>query len=329
MEQSYPEFPADRQIGDDRGMRVVVPGGTGFLGSRLVARLAARGDEVIVLSRSEMRRAQARPEGKGRGAPRTSFAAWTPKEPGPWQRAIEEADAVVSLAGAGVMDEPWSERRMEELRASRVVSTRLVAEAVARGRKAVLVSASGIGIYGMRTDDVELDESAPVGTDVLADLCAKWEDATAPAKDAGARVVLARIGIALGRGGGAFEEMSRPYRFFVGGPLGGGKQWVSWVHVDDVVSALVHSIDARALEGAVNVSAPEPVRMDDFARALGRAWRRPAFLRVPSFAVRAMLGERADVLLTGQRVRPRRLAEERFAFAFPRLDDALADILAS
>jgi uncharacterized protein (TIGR01777 family) len=226
------------------------------------------------------------------------------------------------------MDSRWTEARLEELRASRIEPTRLIAEAIAGApKKAALVSASAVGIYGMRTDDETLDETGAHGTDVLARLCDDWEAAARPAASAGARVALARIGIVLGKRGGALAEMLPPYRAFVGGPLGGGAQWVSWVHEDDVVRALLLAIDR--LEGPFNVTAPEPVTMDALARAIGRATGRPSFFRVPAFALRALLGERAAVLLTGQRVVPRHLEREGFAFAFTSLDAALADILAS
>src|SRR5262249_55128717 len=188
-------------------VRVVVSGGTGFVGRAVVAMLAARGDEVVVLSRHE---------GKG-------LVKWTPRVAGPWQKEIEASDAVVSLAGAGVMDERWTPARLEELRASRVEPTRLISEAIARAKtKTVLVSASAVGIYGMRRDDAIRDETSPHGSDVLASICGGWEAATAAAADAGARVAMARIGIVLGKGGGALEKMAPPFRAFVGGPIGAG-----------------------------------------------------------------------------------------------------------
>jgi uncharacterized protein (TIGR01777 family) len=255
-------------------------------------------------------------------------AVWTPRAAGPWQREVEEADAVVGLAGAGVMDERWTPARVAELRASRVESTRLIAEAAARAeRKPVLLSASAVGVYGMREDAEVLDETSPHGKDVLAEICEGWEAATAPALDAGARVAVARFGLVLGKGGGALAKMAAPFRAFVGGPLGKGTQWMSWVHLEDTVRAIAFALDTPTFQGPFNVTAPNPVTMNDFARALGIALGRPAKMRVPAFALRAALGERAEALLTGQRVISARLEAAGFRFAFPALEAALADIM--
>jgi uncharacterized protein (TIGR01777 family) len=298
-------------------VRVVVTGGTGFVGRAVVAMLAARGDDVVVLSRKE-----------GKAPARVRVAVWTPRAEGAWQREIERADAVVGLAGASVMDDRWTPARLAELRASRVESTRLIADAAARAeRKPIVVSASGVGIYGMRTDDAVLDEASPQGTDVIAELAAAWEAANQPAADAGARVAVARIGVVLGKGGGALDKLVTPFRAFVGGPIGAGTQWMSWVHLEDVVRAIAFALDTPTFSGPFNVTAPKPVTMNDFARALGIALGRPARMRVPAFAVRAALGERAEVLLTGQRALPSRLEAAGFRFAFPGLEAALADIM--
>jgi uncharacterized protein len=304
-------------LAHDVPVRVVVSGGTGFVGRAVVAMLAARGDDVVVLSRKD-----------GKPTTRVRIVPWTPRAAGPWQREVEEADGIVALAGASVMEQRWTAARIAELRASRVESTRLIAEAVARAAtKPVLVSCSAVGIYGMRTDDVVCDEAAPHGKDVLAEICDAWEASTHSATEAGARVAIARIGVVLGTGGGALHEMITPFRAFVGGPIGPGTQWMSWVHLEDTVRAVAFALDTPALAGPFNVTAPKPVTMNDFARALGIALGRPAKLRVPAFALRAALGDRAEVLLTGQRAVPRRLEAEGFRFAFPGLESALADIM--
>jgi uncharacterized protein (TIGR01777 family) len=279
--------------------------------------LAARGDEVVVLSRSE-----------AKGEARVRVVRWTPRAAGPWQREVEAADAVVSLAGAPVMDERWTPARLAELRASRVEPTRLIADAIARAaQKPVLVSASAVGVYGMRTDDSVMDEASPHGDDVLAEICDAWEKEASRAADAGARVAVARIGIVLGTGGGALGKMAAPFRAFVGGPLGAGTQWMSWVHLEDTIRAIAFALDTGTFSGPFNLCAPKPVTMNDFARALGIAVGRPALMRVPAFVLRAALGDRAKVLLTGQRVVPKRLEAAGFRFAFPGLEAALADIM--
>jgi hypothetical protein len=317
MGAGYPGLRAFVGFVHPRGVKVVVSGGTGFIGQRLVAALEARGDDVVVLSRS--------------GSADGKRVQWTPTEEGPWMDVVGGADAVVHLAGAGVADERWTAERKIELRASRVLPTRLVARAIARAKKrpGVLVSASAVGYYGFRDDDVVLDESSPPGTDFLAETCVQWEGAADAAREAGTRVVHPRIGIVLGRESGALKEMLPPFRAFVGGPLGHGKQQMSWIHADDAVRALVFALDRSELSGPVDLTAPNPVSMDEFARTLGRVLHRPAFARVPALAVEAMLGkERAQIVLAGQRVLPRVLQKAGFEFRFQQLEDALRDLLA-
>ena len=294
-------------------MRVLVTGGTGFIGSALVAALRRRGDEVTVVSRGAP------------GAAGEAAVAWDDLG-----AAVEQADAVIHLAGEPVADRRWTPERLERIRSSRVDLTDRLARAVAGAahKPRVLVSASAVGIYGMLLDERVLDESSPAGDDVLARICVAWEAAADPARAAGVRVVHPRIGIVLGRGGGALAKMAAPYRYWVGGPVGSGKQWVSWIHLRDVVRALLFLVDRESLDGPVNVVGPDPTTMKDLGTAIGRALSRPSAVRVPAFALRALLGhELAQVLLTGQRSVPRKLLDAGFAFDFPRLDQALAEAL--
>ena len=292
-------------------MRVLLTGGTGFIGRALRDALGARGDDVVVVSR----RADA------------GSVAWSAIE-----SEVGRADAIVHLAGEPVAAARWTVARLEKIRVSRVETTTNLARAIERVRRRprVFVSASAIGIYGMRTDDERLDEKAPAGDDALARIVVAWEAAarpSGPSAMAGTRVVHPRFGIVLGQGGGALASMATPFKLFFGGSLGTGKQWLSWIHLRDAVRALLFAIDTEALAGPANIVAPAPTIMDDFAAALGHALHRPAVLRVPAVALRAALGGGlAGVLLTGQRVVPRRLLDAGFAFEFPRLDDALADI---
>jgi uncharacterized protein (TIGR01777 family) len=287
-------------------VRVVLTGGTGFIGRALAAALEARGDRVTIISRG--------------------------RAPG-WDAVgaeVAQADAVVHLAGEPVADRRWTHEHLARVRASRVDTTDRLARAVAAAdrKPRVLVSASAVGYYGMRLDDARLDETAPPGDDVLAELAVAWEAAADPARAAGVRVVHPRIGVVLGRDGGALAKMLPAFRWFVGGPIGSGAQWVSWVHMSDTVRALVFAIDDARLSGPVNVSAPEPATMGDLARGVGRAIGRPSAMRVPAAALRLALGEgRARLLLTGQRAVPRRLLEAGFAFEHPRLGEALRDLL--
>jgi uncharacterized protein len=283
--------------------RILLTGGTGFIGSALAAALQARGDEVVVVSR---------------------------RGPVTWDTIEEEvgrSDAIVHLAGEPITDMRWTPERLELIRSSRVDTTRRLAVAMAaRPRVKVFVSGSAVGIYGMRRDDVVCDEATPPGDDVLAQIGIAWEAAAAPAAQAGVRVVHPRVGIVLGKGG-ALAKMRRPFELFAGGPLGDGKQWLSWIHISDAVRAIVFALDRETMKGPFNVVAPAPVTMNEFARALGKALGRPSLFRVPAIALRAMLGEGvAELLLTGQRCRPGRLLEEGFAFELEGVGEALKDL---
>ena len=285
-------------------MRVLLTGGTGFIGSHLARALEARGDQVVVVSR--------------RGP-----VTWDDVE-----ARVSTVDAVVHLAGEPVADARWTPERLERIRASRVDTTGRLARAIAAAprKPRAFVSASAVGIYGTRTDDVVCRESTPPGDDVLARIVVDWEAAAAPAREAGVRVAHPRTGIVLGPGG-ALSRMVGPYRFFVGGSIGSGKQWVSWIHLHDEVSALLFLLD-RDIQGPVNLVAPEPVTMAQLSSAIGRAMHRPSLMRVPGFALKVALGPGvAELLLTGQRVVPTALQAAGFSFAFPRIDEALRDLL--
>jgi hypothetical protein len=276
----------------------------------VAAALRDRGDEVVVVSR--------RPSVDAAGA----SVGWDAVE-----REVERVDAVVHLAGEPVADARWTPERLERIRSSRVDTTARLARAIAAAsqRPRVFVSASAIGIYGMRRDDVLCDEQTSPGDDVLARVCVAWEAAAEPAKAAGVRVAHPRIGVVLGPGG-ALAKMVKAFRWYVGGPVGDGKQWMSWIHVDDAVRALLLLVDTEALSGAVNLVAPAPATMNDMASAIGRTLGRPSSMRVPAFALKLALGEGlAELLLTGQRVASRRLEGAHFAFAFPSLHEDLED----
>ncbi len=285
-------------------MKVAISGGTGFVGTHLVPALLARGDEVTLLVR-----------------PRTNLSRVDAhvKRGGIDEATLRGVDAIVNLAGAGVMDERWTPARIEVLRNSRIETTRALARAAKEAR--VFVSASAVGYYGMRTGDDEVDESTPPGDDVLARLCVDWEN---EARKSTARVAMARIGIVLGKEGGALARIVPMFRRFAGGPLGTGKQWWPWIHVDDVVRSILFAIDRDDFSGAFNATAPTPVTMNDLAKTLGEVLHRPSFMRAPEFALRLALGDSADVLLTGQRALPKKLLAAGFAFEHTSLKDALA-----
>jgi hypothetical protein len=303
-------------------MDVFVTGGTGFVGQSLCRHLTHAGHTVTVLSRRSGG-CQELPRGVG-------CCVGDPQKPGPWQEEAARYQGFVNLAGASIFGK-WSEEYKKLLRESRVRTTENLVEAIGRRQadsRAVLVSASAVGYYGSREEE-ELVESSPPGDDFLARLCVAWEEAAEKAKDHGARVSRTRFGIVLGGGGGALEQMAPIFRKGLGGPLGSGKQWVSWIHRDDLARAVADCLDTDALEGPVNLTAPRPVRNKEMAKALGRALGKPAFLPAPAFAVKLAMGEMASVLLGGQKVLPAKLQEAGFEFRFPDLDSALADLLGS
>ncbi len=290
-------------------MRILLTGGTGFIGGALARALRERRDDVVIVSRGN-----------------NGDVTWDGIE-----EEVDRSDAIVHLAGEPIAAGRWTAARLERIRSSRVDTTARIARAIERAAKKppILVSASAVGIYGMRLDDEVLDESAPPGHDPLASICVEWEAAAEPARRAGVRVVHPRIGIALGRGGGALAKMTGPFNWFLGGPLGSGTQWMSWIHQRDIVRAILFAIGDETLAGPLNLVAPGPVTMDGFARSLGRELARPALVRAPAFAIRLALGEGlARVVLTGQRVAPRKLQRAGFQFQFPTLGGALADLYA-
>ncbi len=300
-------------------MKVFLTGGTGFIGRHLVDALTARGDECVVVSRSATdtwRRTTVR------------VVRGDPKEAGDWQRELHGADAVVNLAGEIIVDPPkrWTAARKARLRASRIETTRRVVEAIGRAAAPprVLLSGSGVGYYGPRGDDV-VDERAPPGDDFLARLGVDWEAAAQPAT-ALCRVAYLRTAPVLGLGGGPLRPMLPIFKLGLGGPWGDGRQWWSWIHLADHVGLTLHLLD-HDVRGPVNLTAPHPVTVTEFATALGRALHRPAVLRVPGFALRLALGEAATALLDLQRVVPRRALEAGYAFRFSRVEEALEELV--
>lgn len=292
-------------------MKIVVAGGSGFLGEALVRRLLARGDDVAVLTRD--------PSHVNAGRP----VRWDARSQGAWSEEVAGADAVVNLAGENIGEGRWTEARKRRLIDSRLNATRAIVEALRRApRPRVLVNASATGFYGNRQDD-ELDESSARGQGFLAQLVEQWEAAAREA-DPQTRVVLLRFGVVLGKGGGALQKMLLPFKLGVGGPIGNGMQWMSWISRDDALRMIEWAIDNPSVRGVYNATSPRPVRNREFTKALGRAVSRPAVLPAPAFALRAVFGQMADeVLLGGQKVLPRRAEGEGFAFETPGVETAL------
>jgi uncharacterized protein (TIGR01777 family) len=297
-------------------MKILVTGASGFIGSALVPFLTTGGHSVTRLVRRE-------PDGK-RGEIR-----WDPDGGILDARGLEGHDAVVHLAGEGVATGLWTRARKARILESRARGTSLLAETLAglTRKPGVLLSASAVGYYGSRGDEV-LREDGPPGTGFLAEVTRAWENAAAPAEKAGIRVVLARIGIVLGAGGGALAKMLPAFRMGIAGRLGDGRQYMSWIAIDDVLGAIDHALRSNDLSGPVNVTAPEPVTNAAFTRTLARVLSRPAILPVPALALRLALGEMADeALLASTRAVPARLLARGFGFRYPELEGALRHVL--
>jgi uncharacterized protein (TIGR01777 family) len=299
-------------------MKILITGGTGFIGKVLVARLLAEGFDVTVLTRNPRARLP-------RGA--TAFH-WEPGSIEGLTAAVSETDVIVNFAGESVGAKRWSARRKSVIFQSRIASTQLLFEAAnkAKKRPRLLISASGADYYG-NVPEGQVTESSPPGKGFLAEVCVRWEEKATAFSGLGMRVIIFRMGVVLGRNGGALAKMVLPFKLFVGGTLGAGRQWLAWVHRDDVVEAILFVLRKPNLEGIYNVVAPEPVTMKTFCRLLGRTLRRPAVAKVPPFALRLVLGEMADVILMGRRAVPVRLTKAGFHFKYPTLAEALKDVL--
>ncbi|HEX9725949.1 MAG TPA: TIGR01777 family oxidoreductase [Vicinamibacteria bacterium] len=299
-------------------MKIAVTGATGLIGSALSEKLRKEGNEVLVLSRR-----------KGLSSPYT-VVPWDPKGGELDARPLEGIDAMVHLAGESIAKR-WTPAQKERIRASRVEGTRLLVDGLRRlsKRPSVMVGSSAVGFYGNRGDE-DLDETSGPGTGYLTEVCQAWEAETARASELGMRVVSLRTGIVLSTKGGALAQMLPPFKLGLGGPVGSGKQWMSWIHIDDVVGGFRFALQQANLSGVANLTAPEPARNADFTKALGRALGRPAFLPAPGFALKLVFGEMAqDLLLDGQKVLPRRLESVGYRFQHTNLDEALSDVLSS
>lgn len=296
-------------------MQIAISGASGLIGGALTASLTAGGHRVRRLVR---------------GAARGDDIAWDPATGAIEAAKLEGIDGVVHLAGEGIADGRWNEDRKRRIRESRVRGTDLVARTLASlsRRPSVLVCASAVGFYGPRGDE-ELDETAAPGTSFLSDVCRAWEEAADPARAAGIRVVHPRFGVVLSAKGGALAKMLTPFKLGAGGRLGSGRQWMSWISIDDVAGAIGHALANAQVAGAVNTVAPRPVTNAEFTKTLGRVLGRPAVFPMPAFAARLAFGEMADeLLLSGQRVVPRRLIESGYRFRHEDLETALRHVLA-
>ena len=301
-------------------MKIVLFGGSGFLGKHLVPKLLAKGHNVTLISR--------RPEIVRRKiVPFVEVKEWsTPEKLG---SLLEGTDAFVNLAGESIGAKRWSASRKDEILTSRIETTRTIVETIGKMSKkpSVLLSASAVGYYG-NVENEEVTETHPPGKDFLADVCVRWEAEAMKVGRLGVRVVLPRTGIVLANNGGALQKMLVPFRLFAGGPLGSGNQWFPWIHIEDEINAIIYTLEHPAISGPINLVAPEAITMRQFCSALGSAMRRPSWAPVPSFVLKVVLGEMAEALvLGGQKVVSRKLIESGYRIKFSRIDEALAEIL--
>ncbi len=301
-------------------MRVVITGGTGFIGRALARSLIKDGHQVVVVSRA--------PE-RAKGLPAAvSVAAWDARSKDSLATILGGSDGVVHLAGESIAAGRWTAAKKRRIRDSRVDSSRAVAEAMMtiEPRPRVLIQGSAVGYYGSR-GETELKEDEAPGDDFLAHICCEWESASEGVQESGIRRAVIRTGVVLSPGGGALARMLPPFRLFLGGPLGSGRQWFPWIHLEDEVGAIRFLLEHETRGGPYNLTAPMPVTNGEFSSTLGRVLGRPSVLRAPGFALRLALGEMAEMLLDGQRAVPHRLQEEGYKFRFGELETALRDLL--
>lgn len=305
-------------------MKVAVTGATGFVGTQLVTRLQQEGHQILVLTRDPERAQRVFPAAS---FPQVEIVAYTPLQSGAWQSRIAGCDGVVNLAGAPIAESRWTPERKQEILDSRKIGTEKIVEAIAQAnpKPAVLINSSAIGYYGT-SETATFDETSPAGSDYLAQVCQAWESEAEKVKQFGTRLVILRTGIVLGDGG-ALAKMLPPFRLFAGGPLGTGRQWFSWIHIDDLVNLILQSLTHASIEGVLNATAPQPVRMAELCQTLGEVLHRPSWLPVPAIALEALLGDAAKVVLEGQQVLPKRTQSLEFSYQYPSVKPALENIV--
>ncbi|MGB3755732.1 MAG: TIGR01777 family oxidoreductase [Rivularia sp. (in: cyanobacteria)] len=305
-------------------MKVAITGATGFVGSRLVERLQKQATKILVLTRDTERARKLFPNN---AYPDVEITAYTPTVSGSWQNDIASCEGIVNLAGAPISEGRWTTERKQEILNSRKLTTQKIVEAITNSptKPKVLVNASAVGYYGT-SGTATFDENSPSGSDFLAQVCQDWEAEAQKVTDSDVRLVILRFGIVLGMGG-ALGKMITPFKLFAGGPIGSGEQWFSWIHLDDIVSLILQALTTPEMSGVYNATAPHPVRMAELSTTMGEVMNRPSWLPVPAFAIEAMLGDGAVVVLEGQKVSPQRTLKSGFTYNYSDLKPALEEIL--
>ncbi|MFC5602517.1 TIGR01777 family oxidoreductase [Sporosarcina koreensis] len=298
-------------------MKIIVAGGTGFIGKKLIDLLLQNGHEVVVLTRRNRSSSN-----------NLSYVEWLKEDAIP-EKEIETADAVINLAGVSINDGRWTAKHQKQIYDSRMIATdellRIISEMPQK--PSVFINASAIGIYPVSLTEVYTEDSISTPDDFLGKTVHDWEEKAKQASRYGARTVFMRFGVVLGNDGGALPLMTLPYKLFAGGTVGSGKQWVSWIHVTDVIRAILFAIEHRSVEGPVNVTAPSPLRMKEFGKTIGTVLKRPHWFPTPALAMKLALGQKSKLVLEGQKVLPEVLLENGFTFEFPELESALRDLL--
>lgn len=295
-------------------MRILLTGGTGFIGKFLRKELIADDHDLTILTRARKESSE-----------KLKFIHWDWKSQGNLVEILSGVDIVINFAGEPVISKLWTKKQKDTLLKSRIIPTREIVNAINNApiKPKKLISASAVGYYG-DTADVRINENSSAGSDFLATLCSQWEKEALKAET---NVTILRIGIVLGKNGGALEKMTTPFKMFLGGPIGSGKQWMSWISIHDLIRLIRFVIENDALKGVINATSPNPVTNKEFSDTLGKVLNRPSFMPVPAIALKIMLGEMADMLLTGQRVYPEKALSYGYKFKFSNLKDALEKYL--
>jgi hypothetical protein len=302
-------------------MKYLIAGGTGFIGSHLLNHLSRDRHDIVLLTRGATRTASMHNA-------TLRYVYWDPYKSGEWMKEIDGSDTVINLIGKNVFENRWNEKVKKEIFDSRVIPTRLIVQAIGAAvrKPALMISASAVGFYGDRQDETITEESAP-GKDFLADVVKQWEGAAYEAEQYGVRVATPRIGLVLEKSGGMIGKMLLPFQLFAGGPIGSGKQYLPWVHMEDVVRGILYPVENKTFRGVYNLVSPSPITMNEFAKKFGAVLRRPSWLPVPSIALTILYGEGGAVILSGQRALPKRLLESGYVFSYTELPAALHNIV--
>ncbi len=302
-------------------MKIAVTGATGLIGTKLCGELIKAGNSLAIFSGNTARAKKIIPKA-------SEYFSWNYRNPDEWGHALEGVDAVIHLAGANISGKRWSKEYKLEIFESRKISTQNIVKVISGLKKkpGCFICSSGVNYYGESGDNI-LDENAAVGNDFLAGVCAAWEEETGKASGYGVRTVSIRTGVVLSGEGGALPELMLPFKMFAGGPIGNGRQWFPWIHIDDLVNIYLFALNNGSVNNAVNATAPHPVTMNEFAGTLGKILKRPSFFRIPVFLLRLVIGESAEAVTASMRAVPSKLIGEGFRFKFEFLDPALRDLI--